>query len=120
MKRLSKCVMIAVASTTPLYAFATTDCPAKLTAVFIGDVGGGSYSVFLTFTYTNAAGTVFNSSGYMPLSLGTVASAIAAAALSARATGQDVTIRYENNSGAAQDAVCGSTTARPDLAGIWY
>lgn len=120
MKRLSKCVMIAIASTTPLCAFATTDCPAKLTAVFIGDVGGGNYSVFLTFTYTNAAGTVFNSSGYMPLSIGTVASGIAAAALAARVSGQDVTIRYENTSGAAQDAVCGSTTTRSDLAGIWY
>jgi hypothetical protein len=112
--------MIAIALTTPLCASATTDCPVKLASVFLGDVGGGTYAVFLAYTYTNSAGSVVNSSGYMPLGTGTVATSIAAAALSARVTGQSVTIRYQNNGGGTQDAVCGGTAARTDLIGIWF
>jgi hypothetical protein len=110
-----------VATVALMVSFAShayTECQVTLLDAFAGDIsGGGQYALWLDYTYTLSTGGSVSSSGYILLS-NSAAATIAAAALSARVSGQtNITIRYLNSGGASVDAVCGSP-GRGDLIGI--
>jgi Transposase len=112
-------IAFVVSSTCALTANAMTDCNVRLVSSFTGDMTGtGQYALFLVYNYTTTGGSVVGSWGYILLS-NPAAANISAVTYAAQATGQSVQVRYLNSSGASADSVCGSTTARSDLIGIW-
>lgn len=101
-------------------AIAMTDCSVVLQNGYIGDIyGNGTYALFLTYSYTASGGSAYTGQGYLLLS-SPQAAAMTAAVLEAKATQQmNLTIRYENTSGASQDQVCEAASPRSDLIGMW-
>ena len=99
---------------------ATTDCSVVLQSAYVGDtLGTGNYAVFLVYSYTASNGGTYTGQGYMLLS-NPAAAAVTAAVIEAKATQQtSLTIRFENSSGASQDAVCEASSVRSDLIGTW-
>jgi hypothetical protein len=118
-KSLASCLVAIVAWIGSSTANAFTDCTVTLNSIFTGDISGtGTYGLYLAYTYNLTTGGTVSNSGYVLLT-NPAAANISAAAFAARVSGQsNITIRFQNSSGASIDAVC-APPMRGDVIGIF-